>query len=208
MGRDIGDELFRPMARELGDLNVRMAPASDVIRGLRHKKREDRDGVDEVDRYDGDGSDGSGTPPRTPNNPNNGSDGDSPPLPSPASQHQARVEAGNASEPDWHRVTTGHHGPPPPDMDAAHGHHIVFKKGVGRRQQEVLAEAKAILDKHGINWYTGSENLIWAPNVAGQHTIANVREVLKRLQEADGQGSEAVAEALRLAGRELFGGKP
>ena len=85
---------------------------------------------------------------------------------------------------------------------------IVFKKGLGRRQQDALAEAKEILDRNGINWYTGKENLIWAPNVAGQHTIANVREVLSRLKEADGQGSDAVAHALRTAGRELFGGKP
>lgn len=207
MGRDIGEELFRPVAREVKDLNVRLGGMPEIIHGLRHKKKGDRDGIHETDTYDGDSHDGSSGN----GNNGNGNNGDStPPRPTPETpgQHQARVEAGDATEPNWHKLTTNHHGPPPRDMDAAHGHHIVFKKGVGARQQAELAKAKEILERHGINWYTGSENLIWAPNVAGQHTIANVREVLKRLQEADGQGNDAVVEALRRAGRELFGGKP
>lgn len=203
MARNIRDELFTPLAREVRDLNVRMGPTSGVVRGLRRKKSGDRETTTDMDRYDGDGTPGNG------GNRNGTGDADtgSKPKTETAAEHQARVEAGKASEPDWHKLTTSHHGPPPPDMPAAHGHHIVFKKGLGRRQQDALAEAKEILDRNGINWYTGKENLIWAPNVAGQHTIANVREVLSRLKEADGQGSDAVAQALRTAGRELFGGK-
>lgn len=125
-----------------------------------------------------------------------------------AAARQAAVEAGDLTAPDFGELTTTFHGPRPPDMEAPHGHHIVFKKGVGARQQALIAQAKEILERNGVDWYTGPHNLTWAPNVAGQHNIANVREVLQRLQAADGAGREAVIDALRGAGRDVFGGRP
>lgn len=53
MARDIGDELFRPLVREVRDLNVKMGPSSDVVRKLKRKKGDDRGGVTDMDRFDG-----------------------------------------------------------------------------------------------------------------------------------------------------------
>lgn len=125
-----------------------------------------------------------------------------------AAARQAAVEAGDLTAPDFGELTTTFHGARPPGMEAPHGHHIVFKKGVGARQQALIAQAKEILERNGIDWYTGPHNLTWAPNVAGQHNVANVRAVLQRLQAADGDGRDAVIAALREAGRDIFGGRP
>ncbi|MFA4840328.1 MAG: hypothetical protein WC580_01310 [Agrococcus sp.] len=125
-----------------------------------------------------------------------------------AAARQAEVEAGELTAPDFGQLTTTYHGPRPADMDSPHGHHIVFKRGVGARQQALIAQAKAILERHGIDWYTGPHNLTWAPNVAGQHNVTNVREVLRRLEAADADGRDAVIAALRDAGRDIFDGRP
>ncbi|WP_405218984.1 hypothetical protein [Agrococcus sp. Ld7] len=125
-----------------------------------------------------------------------------------AAARQAAVESGEIPAPDFGRLTAEYHGRPPADMEAPHGHHIVFKRGVGARQQAVAAQMKEILERNRIDWYTGPHNLTWAPNVAGQHNIANARAVLRNLQEADALGRDAVIEALRNSGRDVFGGRP
>ena len=60
-----------------------------------------------------------------------------------------------------------------------HNHHVLFKKGVGAAQQAIVEEGQAILVKYGIDPIKGIENLVTAPNVAGQHTLANVTEVVE-----------------------------
>lgn len=125
-----------------------------------------------------------------------------------AKERLADIKSGKRSEPNWGDLTTKFHGPKPRDMERPHGHHIVFKNGNGPRQRALLDRAKEILERNGIDWLEGGENLTWAPNVAGQHTLKNVQAVLELLEAADPNGPSAVAEALRNAGRNIFGGRP
>jgi hypothetical protein len=38
-----------------------------------------------------------------------------------------------------------------------HAHHVVFKKGRGKKMCEYLDQSKTILEKHGIDWCKGPE---------------------------------------------------
>lgn len=111
------------------------------------------------------------------------------------------------TQPDWGDLTEQYHGPKPDDMTRPHGHHIVFKEG-NAKAQPYLERSKAVLEKHGIDWYTGSENLIWAPNRG--HSAANAKQVAEILEAADeaGGGRDAIVKALRRAGRDIFDGQP
>lgn len=139
------------------------------------------------------------------NNPPIRNDSGLPRTPATAEARRAYDKA-HGTEPPWGKVTEGYHGPKPDDMVRPHGHHIVYKHGRGATQRRILAESKEILERNGIDWYTGGDNLIWAPNRA--HTTANAQAVLDALKAADGQGRQAVIDALRNAGRNIFGGKP
>jgi Pretoxin HINT domain len=70
----------------------------------------------------------------------------------------------------------------PVDMFRAHGHHILFKKGIGPRQQALVNEGQAILRHVGINPIRGVENLTWASNVKGIHTGQHLRSVVDDLR--------------------------
>lgn len=98
-------------------------------------------------------------------------------------------------------------GDPPSWMQNAHGHHIAFKEG-GDVAGEFAAKSRAILEHYGIDPIQGKENLIWAQNAG--HSVANAKEVLQRLTDAaqSGGGRDAVVEALRKAGRQIFDGWP
>ena len=72
---------------------------------------------------------------------------------------------------------------PPSGMKRPHAHHIVFKQGRGREMKKVLADSKEILEKHGIDWLKGKENLVWAPNK--NHSIKAAKTVRDALQKAD-----------------------
>lgn len=96
-------------------------------------------------------------------------------------------------------------GEPPPGMAAPHAHHIVFKTGRGVRMCRYLDESKALLEKHGIDWLYGPENLVWAP--MKNHSTGAARAVRDALVEADRTGSrDAVAEALARLGRHFADG--
>lgn len=122
-----------------------------------------------------------------------------------AAARRAEHEA-NGGEPNWRDLTERFHGERPGDMPNPHGHHIVFKKGRPGPMQDALDESKAILERNGIDWYTGPHNLIWAPNRG--HSLANAEAVRDLLAEADGKGRQAVIDALRHAGRSIFDGRP
>jgi hypothetical protein len=94
-------------------------------------------------------------------------------------------------------------GSPPPSMTNPHAHHILFKKGLGPAQQALVDEGQAILRKHGIDPIFGPENLVWAPNVAGQHTLDSLDEVVRLLREVDlaGGGYDEIDAALKSLGR-------
>ncbi|WP_371025332.1 polymorphic toxin-type HINT domain-containing protein [Paraclostridium ghonii] len=77
-------------------------------------------------------------------------------------------------------------GPPPEGMIDPHAHHILFKKGRGKIQQELVKEGQAILRKYDIDPIFGKENLVWAPNrVKGQHSTEVVEELVSKLKETD-----------------------
>nr|WP_081257756.1 AHH domain-containing protein [Bacillus wiedmannii] len=81
-------------------------------------------------------------------------------------------------------------GDPPKDMYDPHAHHIVFKKGNGKVQKELVKEGQEILKEYDIDPILGLENLVWAPNrVKGQHGIEALRNVvdnLKKVRDAGG----------------------
>lgn len=81
-------------------------------------------------------------------------------------------------------------GEPPKDMYDPHAHHIVFKKGNGKAQKELVKEGQEILKEYDIDPILGLENLVWAPNrVKGQHGIEALRNVvdnLKKVRDAGG----------------------
>jgi hypothetical protein len=85
-------------------------------------------------------------------------------------------------------------------MDRPHAHHIVMRNGP-EGSQDAIRESKAILTRHGIDWYAGVENLIWAPNLGPKnHTVEYAEAVRAALKQADPNGRDAVVEALRRMG--------
>ncbi len=95
---------------------------------------------------------------------------------------------------------------PPADMDRPHAHHIVFKNGRGKEMRKVLKESKAILEKHGIDWLKGKENLVWAPNK--NHSIKAATTVRDALKKADSLFStrEAIVQTLQELGERFADG--
>jgi hypothetical protein len=57
-----------------------------------------------------------------------------------------------------------------------------------------------ILLRNGIDPIKGQANLVWAPNIAGQHTTAALKRVLDALKKADANGTNAVLKALDYLG--------
>ena len=95
---------------------------------------------------------------------------------------------------------------PPSTMKRPHAHHIVFKAGRGKEMKAVLADSKAILEKHGIDWLKGKENLVWAPNK--NHSIKAAKAVRDALQKADKlpNAKEAVVYTLKEMGQRFADG--
>ncbi|MEZ6140830.1 MAG: polymorphic toxin-type HINT domain-containing protein [Zavarzinella sp.] len=93
-------------------------------------------------------------------------------------------------------------GDPPEGMKNHHAHHILFKKGLRKNQQELVEEGQSILRKVGIDPIYGKENLVWAPNITGQHDIQSLRKVVDKLRELDKAGADRdeIVEALRELG--------
>jgi hypothetical protein len=87
-------------------------------------------------------------------------------------------------------------------MVAPHAHHIVYKAGIGPLQALEAMAGRAILRRHGIDPIRGIENLTWAPNVKGQHTLANLRSVVGDLRAVDraGGGYDEIVAVLQQHG--------
>ncbi|MCA1049386.1 AHH domain-containing protein [Priestia aryabhattai] len=87
-------------------------------------------------------------------------------------------------------------GNPPSDMYDPHAHHIVFKKGNGVAQKELVREGQEILREYDIDPILGLENLVWAPNrVKGQHGIealTNVVDNIRKVRDAGGDREDMV----------------
>jgi hypothetical protein len=99
-------------------------------------------------------------------------------------------------------------GPPPKGMLNPHAHHILFKRGLGEAQKDLVREGQAILRKVGIDPIFGPEVLVWAPNgVEGQHGIDALQTVMRELRALDEAGAdyddfvEKLAELGKIAAR-------
>ncbi|MEV4912736.1 T7SS effector LXG polymorphic toxin [Bacillus proteolyticus] len=91
-------------------------------------------------------------------------------------------------------------GDPPTDMRNPHAHHILFKKGLGQEQKELVQEGQEILRRYGIDPIIGEENLVWAPNaVVGQHSFDALEIVVKRLRDVEAMDGDLddIVEALK-----------
>lgn len=106
---------------------------------------------------------------------------------------------------DFGKYLRGLIGGPPTAMIDPHAHHILFKKGLGQKQKELVAEGQEILKKYGIESIIGEENLVWAPNrIAGQHGIERLQHIVDKLKEVDSFGGtrEKMVDMLKLLGEE------
>ncbi|MGD6816619.1 T7SS effector LXG polymorphic toxin [Metabacillus sp. 113a] len=104
--------------------------------------------------------------------------------------------ARNIDQIDYGAYLRKNKGAPPEDMYDPHAHHIVFKKGNGKEQKELVKEGQEILIEYDIDPISGLENLVWAPNrVKGQHGIEalrNVVENIKKVKDAGGDRDDMV----------------
>lgn len=82
-------------------------------------------------------------------------------------------------------------------MMRPHAHHIVYKRGFGEVQQQIAGDGRAILIRNGID-IDGRENLVWAPNVAGQHSPENITSVVNDLRSAESLGGTSAEVRARL----------
>ena len=89
-------------------------------------------------------------------------------------------------------------------MDNVHEHHILYKVGKGTEQKTLVEEGQAILRKYGIAPIVGEENLVWAPNITGQHVKdTHLQPLVEDLKKADAnEGSyEAIVAVLSEHGK-------
>ena len=96
-------------------------------------------------------------------------------------------------------------GDPPVGMVDPHAHHILFKKGLGETQQDLVGLGQSILKKVGIDPIYGKENLVWAPwRIVGQHGVDSVRRVVSQLVKLDALGGDhdAFRKLLKSLGNE------
>ena len=63
-------------------------------------------------------------------------------------------------------------------MERPHAHHALYKNW-----HEMVEEAQDILWEYDIDPFVGLENLCWAPNIKGQHSTDNVKEIIDGLKE-------------------------
>jgi len=100
---------------------------------------------------------------------------------------------------DFGKYLRGLIGNLPAAMIDPHAHHILFKKGLGQKQQEFVGEGQEILKRYGVEPIIGKENLVWAPNaVIGQHSLDALEEGVNRLRAVEAMGGDFddIVEAL------------
>ena len=101
------------------------------------------------------------------------------------------------------KLLTASQGGPPEWMENPHAHHILFQKGVGKEQQDMVDAGHKILRHYVIDPVNGIENLVWAPNIKGQHTKEALKLVVKKLIQLKNNGASRaqVINALQELGR-------
>ncbi|CAI8706974.1 MULTISPECIES: AHH domain-containing protein [Bacillus] len=84
-----------------------------------------------------------------------------------------------------------HIGDPPKEMKDPYAHHILFKKGRGKAQQEFDKEGQEILKEFNIDPILGLKNLTWTPNRAkGQHGIEAIQKVVDDIKAVKNNGGD------------------
>ena len=85
------------------------------------------------------------------------------------------------------------------EMTRPHAHHILFKRGIGEEQQAMVRQGQDILRGYDIDPINEIENLVWAPNIRGQHTTTALKKVVDKLIQlkADDASRDEVVAALR-----------
>ncbi len=87
---------------------------------------------------------------------------------------------------------------PEGDLKNVHAHHILYKVGAGEEQQAIVTERREILEKYDIDVFTDRDNLVWAPNVEGQHIKENLQEVVEAIKKAEKKGQSRYPIELKL----------
>ncbi|WP_082786616.1 T7SS effector LXG polymorphic toxin [Sporosarcina psychrophila] len=104
---------------------------------------------------------------------------------------------------DFGKFLKKHKDDPPEEMKNHHAHHILFKRGNGKAQQELVKEGQEILREYDIDPIYGLENLTWAPNIKGQHDITALRNVVDKIKEVENSGGDRddIVQILERLGR-------
>ena len=77
--------------------------------------------------------------------------------------------------------------------DGWHLHHILYKKGFKDKQQRLVNIGHRILRSVGIDPINGLENLVYAPNMKGQHVHENLKALVSDLWKGRGDYNKVVA---------------
>ena len=77
--------------------------------------------------------------------------------------------------------------------DGWHLYHILYYKGKGSLQQQLVQKGRGILLEVGIDHKTSVLNLVYAPKGGGQHTYGNLKALVDALSEARGDYGKVVA---------------
>lgn len=88
-------------------------------------------------------------------------------------------------------------GRPSAGMANAHAHHVLFKSGLSLAQKKLIAEGMEILEAHGIDVIKGLDNLVWAPNITGQHALPALQKVVDKLKAAHDGGKGTYADIVK-----------
>ena len=85
---------------------------------------------------------------------------------------------------DYGALLRSYVGDPPEWMVRPHAHHIIYKRGLGLKQRRLSKRGQEILRYYGIDPIKGPENLVWASNVKGLHTVENLEKIVDELEMA------------------------
>jgi RHS repeat-associated protein len=93
----------------------------------------------------------------------------------------------------------------PDGMVNPHGHHILFKVGIGEYQQRIVKIGQKILRSVGIDPIEGLENLVIADNVAEVHTRETLVALFRDLWVNRHGGYDVIVEVLKYHGHIVAG---
>ncbi|WP_244625401.1 hypothetical protein [Macrococcoides canis] len=95
---------------------------------------------------------------------------------------------------------------PPSWKKQYHAHHILFKRGFGSYQKELVNKGQEILRVYNIDPIKGLESIVWAPNIKGLHCTENLEKLVDDLINVHnaGLGRTEIIEVLNKHGEIAF----